>query len=258
MGLPGVGENAFEDGSPLNNAWDWFKKLLTNLAIERGTTVKDIVDRGGWFEEPGKEYDGNGKLNHKYANILHFYMEELATTKDSMTGKPSDPLFKYEPIKDFLDNPIDDSEYPFYVVTYKPVFHAQARTICNPSLVRLMPTNWVEMNREDGERLGLQSGDRVRIISPSGEISENALVKLTDEVRPGVIAFAHSYGHWQMGSKPFLINNRLTKFDPTRASGIQLNTIMRLDPVLNDVSLTDKIGGSASFFDTRVRIEKLD
>jgi hypothetical protein len=32
---------------------------------------------------------------------------------------------------------------------------------------------------------------------------------------------------------------------------------MRLDPVVGDVCLTDPIGGSASFYDTVVKLEKV-
>ena len=60
-----------------------------------------------------------------------------------------------------------------------------------------------------------------------------------------------------MGSKPFTINGRRTRFDARRGAGIGINPILRVDPVLGDVCLQDKIGASASFCDTRVRIEKI-
>jgi anaerobic selenocysteine-containing dehydrogenase len=256
MGLPGVGDNAFEDGSPLHNAWDWYWHMANNIAIDRGVSIEDVVARGGAFEDPGTEYSGD-KIAHQFKKILHLYSEELATTIDSMTGNTFDPIAKYEPIKDVLDQPVDNTGYPFVIINYKPVFHAQARTINNPSLVALMPTNWVEMAASDGEALGLESGEWVKVVAPDGTIEENARVRLTEGMRPGVIAVAHSYGHWEMGSKRSVIDGKPTKFDATRSAGITVNPIMRVDPVLGDVSLQDKIGASVSFSNTYVRIEKV-
>jgi len=257
LGLPGIGDNAFVDGSPLHNAWDWYKHLLKNLSIEYGYTPAEILARGGYFEDPGKEYSSDGKMARKFANALHLFIEPLATTRDSMTGKFFDPMFKHDEIRDVLDGPVSDTTYPFQIVTYKPIFHAQGRTANNPTLMALMPNNWVEMAASDGKRLGLESGDPVRVISPSGTIEENAVVKLSEGMRPGVVAVAHSYGHWEMSSRRFTIDGRQTSFDASRGAGIQINPILRLDPVLGNVCLQDKIGGSASFYDTRVRIEKL-
>jgi anaerobic selenocysteine-containing dehydrogenase len=258
LGLPGVGEGAFEDGSALHNAWDWYRKMVTNFAVESGKTVEDVIAKGGVFDPPEKRYGSNGKLGKAFAKIVHFYQERAALTIDSMTGKPFDGLFKHEPTRDVLDRIVDDSaEYPFQVITYKNIFHAMARTAMNPSLLVLRPTNFVEMNASDGRALGLETGDPVRVISPTGSIEKNAMVLLTECIRPGVVAVAHSYGLWALSTSPFYINGRRTSFDQKRSSGIAINPIMRLDPVLGNVALQDKVGGSVSFQETRVRIEKL-
>ena len=212
LGLPGVGANAFEDGGRLDNAWDWWRKLLVNQSIETGHAPTEILDRGGFFEEPGQEYLGNGKLAHQLKGIVHHYQEPLATTLDSMTGRPFDPLPRQEPIKDALDRLVMDAEFPFQTVTYKAIVHAQARTMVSPTLAAIMPTNWIEMNASDGRNLGLEDGDSVRVVSPNGVLEENVRVKLTQGMRPGVVAAAHSYGHWQMGSKRFKIGDRNTAF----------------------------------------------
>ncbi len=259
IGLPGIGENAFEDGSPLHNAWDWYGKIARNFAIESGWTVDDVIRKGGVFDPPDKAYTPDGKAAKAFGKIIHFYVEKLAQTIDSMTGKRFEGLFKWEPPRDAIDRIVDDSaEYPFRLVTYKNFFHAMARTAVDPSLMAIRPTNFVEMNASDGRALGLETGDPVRVVSPNGAIEENAVVFLSEGIRPGVVAVAHSYGHWSLSARPFYINGKRTAFDATRGAGITANPIMRVDPYLGNVSLQDKIGGSASFQETQVRIEKLN
>ena len=80
---------------------------------------------------------------------------------------------------------------------------------------------------------------------------------VTETVRPGTVAIAHSFGHWEMSSKSNKVNGVDSDFDGTRAAGIAANPIMRADPVKSNVSLQDKIGGSASFSNTRVRVTKV-
>jgi hypothetical protein len=45
--------------------------------------------------------------------------------------------------------------------------------------------------------------------------------------------------------------------DERRGKGICPNQLMRADEVLGNVCLTDPIGASASFFDTKVKLEKV-
>jgi hypothetical protein len=45
--------------------------------------------------------------------------------------------------------------------------------------------------------------------------------------------------------------------DPRRATGIHANAAMRVDPVLGDVTLSDLVGGSAVFYDTKVQVERI-
>jgi len=45
------------------------------------------------------------------------------------------------------------------------------------------------------------------------------------------------------------------KGDPRRATGIHANAAMRVDPLLKDVTLSDLTGGSAVFYDSKVRLQ---
>ncbi|MBI3694347.1 MAG: molybdopterin-dependent oxidoreductase [Acidobacteria bacterium] len=62
LNLPGVGENAFVDGSPLHTAWDFYKKMLANIVADAAATgiqvtPEDVVRRGGVFQSYADAYD---------------------------------------------------------------------------------------------------------------------------------------------------------------------------------------------------------
>lgn len=256
LGLPGVGDKGFEDGKPINNAWDWIKRQFENLSKASGKSIEEIITKGGVFEDGGNEYTGN-YLKYIYGNIIRIYLEPLATTKDSMTGKYFDGLAKYDPIKHADDSPVDDREFNFNLITYKSVRHGQARTANLPWLMLLNPENFVELNSSDARSLGVETGDLVKIISASNSAGVVGKVKVIEGLRPGVVAVSHHYGHWEQGSRPYLADGKAADYDPTRGAGLQANPVMRLDNALKNVSLQDKIGCSVSFNDTRVRIEKV-
>jgi tetrathionate reductase subunit A len=261
LGLPGVGNKGFEDGSPLNTYWDFYKKGLQNLAKNSSKPIAEIVAKGGVFEDSGVEYDGT-YLKYKYANEIHLYIEQLAMTKDSMTGQYFDGLPHYEPPK-FADDTsiagVDGGDYPFHLITYKFAWQAQGRTATIPWLMLIRPENYVEINASDGRRLGIGDGDPVRLVSRTSPDGVVGKAKLTEGLRPGVIAVSHHFGHWQLASRPYAVDGVRQPADPSRGTGLTVNPIMRLDQfkgrVLN-TSIQDKVGGSVSFSDSRVRLVK--
>ncbi|OGW16596.1 MAG: hypothetical protein A3G93_14305 [Nitrospinae bacterium RIFCSPLOWO2_12_FULL_45_22] len=262
MNLPSVGAGAFEDGGSLDRAWDFTRRQLDNLAknatsaLGRTVTVEEIKAKGGAFEDPGKEYSGD-YVKNTYGNEIHLYIEELATTKDSMTGKTFDPLPKYEVPRHADDTPVDDSAYPLHLITYKSVRHGQARTATNPWLMLLAPENYVEINSTDAKSLGISTGDKVRVTSASNTTGIVGYAKVMEGIRPGVVAISHHYGHWELGSRPHIIDGAETEYDASRGAGLQANLVMRLDAKLGNVSLQSKVGGSCSFYDTKVKVEKV-
>jgi len=94
------------------------------------------------------------------------------------------------------------------------------------------------------------------VISASSATGLVGKVLVQEGLRPGVVAVSHSYGHWELNSRPYLVGSPLVSsgFDASRGAGITANPIMRLDDHIGNVSLQDRIGGSAAFNDTRVAI----
>ncbi len=262
LGLPGVGDKAFQDGSPLNNYWDFYKKGLQNLSKNTGKPISEIVAKGGVFEDPGNEYDGK-YLKYKYGNLIHIYIEQLATTKDSMTSQYFDGLPHYEPPK-FADDTaiatVDERDYPFQLITYKMAWHAQGRTATVPWLMIIQPENFVEINATDAKRLRIRDGNKVRLVSATSPGGVVGKAKVTEGLRPGVIAVSHHFGHWELASKPYAVDGVTQGYDRSRGTGLTVNPIMRLDQfkgkILN-TSIQDKVGGSVSFYDSRVKLVKV-
>ena len=129
--------------------------------------VKYILDRGGVFDAGGV-YDGL-LMKNKVANLCTIYAEKVATTKDAMTGKNFDGIPKYYPVMDAKDQVVKDDGYPFIATTYKQAFQTQSRTVSAPWLTEIQPENFIEMNNEEGEKLGLKEGDLVKVSGASNK-----------------------------------------------------------------------------------------
>ncbi|MCZ7384189.1 MAG: hypothetical protein O8C63_05500 [Candidatus Methanoperedens sp.] len=158
-----------------------------------------------------------------------------------------------------MGNEIKDEGYPFQLITFKDILHTQSRTISNIWLNEIMPENYIWMNRIDATNLGVEFGDMIKITSPSNAEGVKGKVVVMEGVRPGVIAVSHHYGHWAYGGKDMEIDGNVLKGDKRRNTGITVNPVMRLDSSLkgrSPVCLQDPIGGSASFYDTKVKVEK--
>ena len=132
-------------------------------------------------------------------------------------------------------------------------------------LLELLPQNAVLINRLDAAKTGLREGDRVRLASATnldgtfrlgnGEVRVNeGQIKILEGMRPGVVAVSWHFGHWASGSRDALVDGKVVKGDPSRSRGLCANPILLEDTVIGNVCLTDPIGGSASFFDTHVKV----
>lgn len=261
---PGVGANALGAGRDVDRAWDLYRPMIENLAINVGTsiggmavTASDLIARGGAFALPGTSLDSTNPalLASKYGSVLHFWQAPLATTVSSMSGMRFRGVAHWAPIAHANGTPVSDPAFPLQLVTYKQVFHGQARTNVNSWLMALQPENFVEIAASDAGTLGIETGDRVRVTSADNPAGLIGKAKVVQGQRPGVVAISHSYGHWENGARAHTIDGRPAGFDETRGAGLSANPLMRLDNTFRNVSLQDLVGGSVAFNDTWVRVE---
>ncbi len=97
------------------------------------------------------------------------------------------------------------SEYPFDFIDYKSRLNREGRSANLPWYHEFKKvdagdvsySDVLKMNPSDGKRLGLKSGDTVRVSSLAGSIVTK--LKLWEGVRPGTVAKAYGQGHWAYG-----------------------------------------------------------
>ncbi|MFQ5459228.1 MAG: molybdopterin dinucleotide binding domain-containing protein, partial [Anaerolineae bacterium] len=226
-----------------------------------------LLNRGGRFKAAGTAYKGDW-IAKQWHGTWHLFVERVAKAKNSMTGARFDGLPRVQAIADALGQEVVDADYDLTLITYKEITGGQSRTHAAPWIeTAVMKENFILLNRADAEDRGLADGDRARVVSASlpdasvslgdGRVYEVAgRVKVVEGIRPGTAAVSWSYGNWAYGSNDVEVDGEVVVGDRRRATGLVPNPAMRVDDVLGDVCLTDPIGGSASFFDTRVRVEK--
>ena len=96
-------------------------------------------------------------------------------------------------------------EYPFTFIDYKSRLNREGRSAnlaWYQEFKKVDPgdVSWddvLKMNPADGTKLGLKTGDTVKISSPSGAIE--ARLKLWEGVRPGTVTKCYGQGHWAYG-----------------------------------------------------------
>lgn len=246
MNLPGVGENAFKDGSALNSIEDFYLKMIVNIALD-GTPVPDanaeeleiftesrknalgkffdearwkqalkpeewakvvfVLNRGGRFEPTGGEYIGE-HMKYKLDGMALFYDEKVAASKHSFTGEFFDGLPKLEEIRTFDYKEVKQNQ-PFKFINWKARNLGTHRTISNTWLREIKTENYIWINPVDAGQRGLKDGDKVKIKSDDFETYGH--VMLTEGIRPGSIGAAYNYGHSAYGSKPVIIDGKPSK-----------------------------------------------
>jgi tetrathionate reductase subunit A len=298
VGLPGFGDKGIRDAGgkwwPLNRKEDWYLKATANVAFQpgpSGSEVPDVTDlemqvgdlagikkaykssltpeewpkvlsvmaKGGRMEPRSHAREGS-KLTHRFTKTLHFYAEEVAETRNSMTGEkflgttawvePTTALG--EPL-DKLDDPKD---WPFTIITFKGALQSHSRLVSNYVLRQIMPDNGIQVAVEDARRLGIDDGAKVWVVTPHGKRKGTA--RVVQGIRPGVITFNVGYGHWGYGATNYQVGGVRIEGDKVRRTGIHLNPIMRRDPDVDQMALMDIVGGSIVFFNTHARLEKAD
>ena len=80
-----------------------------------------------------------------------------------------------------------DQEFPFVLTTGRRLaaYHTHTQTGRSPGIRRLLPEETVEISPTDGQRLGIEDGARVRVVSRRGEVTASA--RITDRSAEGVV-----------------------------------------------------------------------
>lgn len=227
-----------------------------------------VLNRGGRFQNYEDAFDGD-YVKNRYGKQINLYLEKTAKTKNSMTGKAFSGIATYQPAMDCLGRTLaSGKDDEFHLITHREISQTKERTMGNYWLLGILPENHILINTEDASRLGLKTGDSVIIISDSnpsgvydlkygGRKQMIGKIKAIEGIRPGVVSFCLGFGHWANGARGILIDGKTIKGDPRRGQGIHANAAMAIDPFLKNTCLEDIVGGSASFYDSYVRLKKI-
>ncbi len=280
--------NVATDGSPVPDADDNEVKLFLESRRHLPKTIFDperwekiaganwrkvvyVLNRGGRFQEYKDIYKGE-LVSNQYKKLINMYQEKTAGTKSAFTGKSNPGYATYLPITTATGkSPAEaglEAGYPLHLITQRDVRMTKSRTIVDYWLTAILPENEIIINSADAMKLGLKGGDRAKVVSatnPEGvwDLKNGTKkpmvgkVKVTETIMPGVITFTLGHGLWATGGSDFTVDGEVIKGDPRRATGIHANAAMWVDPHLKNTCMLDPVGGSVSFYDTKVKLVKV-
>jgi len=160
MGYP-VNYNSPED------IWDEMASLSPSMA---GTNYERMEKKGLQWPCP--------TLDHPGTQFLH-------------AGKFSRGLGLFQPSEHIPPGEMPDEEYPFLLSTGRILHHYNVTTPYSPGIMSIWDREWAELNPIDAEKLGVVTGDKLKVASRRGEVE--TAVKVTDRVLPGVIWMSFHY-----------------------------------------------------------------
>lgn len=261
QGVFASGTGAVGGGTPVANLADFdaFWDAFAQAGVWSDTAYA-FDDWASTFATPSGRFEFYSQL--LYDKLEHLAEEEAKKIQDPPTPEQieaeleaileslriearGDLVFMphYEPPR----NVGDAATYPFNLVTYKLMVHAEGRGANVPLLREMMAphlgraTNWdtwVEINPEAARRLGIEEDAPVWIESPVQDAQGNrrrilVRAKLFEGARPDVVCIPFELGHTAYG-------------DLARGAGANPNVVLANE--------YDLLGGLAAFSPTRVRV----
>jgi formate dehydrogenase alpha subunit len=163
--------------------------------------------------------DEIAKITPSYAGISYARLEEGSLqwpcptadhpgTKFLHSGKFARGLGKFHPVDYIAPDEMPDEEYPLVLSTGRRRYHYHTGTMSQRTgaLEVFYPEEFLEISREDAEKLGVCDGDKVKVSSRRGTVEVAAWI--TDRVVPGLVFTSFQY--------PDVPINKLTNpaFDP--------------------------------------------
>jgi tetrathionate reductase subunit A len=122
-------------------------------------------------------------------------------------------------------------------------------------LQQFHPSNAIAMHYSDAEKLGIRSGDSIRITTPGGIVKGQALVR--NGIQPGVLGIEHGFGHRELGARQHRIGDRFTTPSRLAGLGVNINDLGFADPQREGASvLADWVVGSVARQGLPARVEK--
>ena len=223
---------------------------------------EDFRKAGVWNSDPYpfRKRWGNMKTETK---MFEFYSETLKHALQKHGGKHNTTVddilatcnYQAQGERAFIphyEEPFvlgDEKDYPFIHVDYKSRLNREGRSAnctwyhefkdLDPGDVRMEDV--AKINPIDAKRLGIKTGDTIKLISPTGELT--CIAKLWEGVRPGTIAKCYGQGHWVYGRVASKVFGKVPR-------GGSSNDIIPAQ--------YERLSGSTAYYAvTRIKVEKV-
>lgn len=169
-------------------------------------TICRMATRLGYpmsYESPRQVWDEMASLSPSMAGVNYDRLEKERSlqwpcpntshpgTPDLHVGKFTRGLGLFQPSEHIPAGEMPDQEYPFLLSTGRILFHYNVTTPYSERIASVWDREMAEVNPADAEKLGLQTGSQVKVISRRGEVT--TAVKVTERVQPGVIWMSFHY-----------------------------------------------------------------
>jgi formate dehydrogenase alpha subunit len=167
---------------------DW--KLLCDLSTEMGYPMG--------YKNPAEIMEEIASLVPSYASITYSNLEKHGIQWPLKNGKKGQ--FSTIEFREPSEKP--DQKYPLWIIPRGFHYHYGIGTTTKRAvgLAKVFPDSCIEIHPEDAAQAGLVEGDKVKVISPRGEVE--TLCRVSGDLPKGVAYFATTFF-------PTFVNNLL-------------------------------------------------
>lgn len=196
--------------------WNDIEEYLAARLKAGGHSYEDLKREGVILGQQPPIYfeDGAPAMFDTPSKKIEFYSAQLQAAG-------------FDPVPKFTrpDSPPAGS---YRLLNGRAPMHSFSRTQTNPLLSDLMSENSVWVNADEARRLGLKSGDYVRLRNQDGQLSNRIQVRATERIRPDCVYMVHGFGH---------SSKELRHAFGKGASDSQLITRYKTDPLMGGTGM---------------------
>ena len=207
-----AGKLGLEAYYPWKDIEEYLAQRLSGAGLSLATLKQKGIVRGE--EKPIYFEDGVEPTFATPSGKIEFYSLQLQEAG-------FDPVPKYR-------RPLDGPAGSFRLLFGRAPVHSFSRTQTNPILHEMMPENEVWVNANAASRLGLKSGDRIRLRNQDGVLSNRIRVRATEAIRGDCVYVVHGFGH---------TSKMLRRALGRGASDAQLITRYEVDPLMGGTGM---------------------
>lgn len=196
----------FEKDGTFTNAERRVRRLNQAIPLPKGTKhdweiICLIASAMGYpmqYNHPGEIMDELARLTPEFAGIDFKRLEGDGLVWPVWDKKhPGTPILHKDTftggkgrLNDLLYTPseeLPDNDYPLYLTTGRRLYHYNngSMSLRNPEIYAISSEEFVEIHPDEAERLGIKTGDAVRVQSRRGSLEVKAHV--TTKSRPGSV-----------------------------------------------------------------------